>query len=315
MVPRVAFLILAHHQPRHVARLAAALAHPDAQVFLHVDAKSDLGPFREALAGVDVTVVERRLPVFWGGFSIVAATLLLLDEAVRAGDFARFCLLSDADFPLKPPGEIVRRLLASDREFLRVAESLASGGGRAAVERRHFNDTALLNPRRMAGGGMRRRARRLARSAVGIANAVLPRRVFPAGLVPYKGSQWWSLTGACVAYVRDFVRRNPEYVRFHRHVHCPDEIFFHSLVKASPFAERISHDLGRPIDDGVRGVHYVVWKSGAPTVLRERDFPALAMSSALFARKFVEPRSDGLRERIATELLQAPAPAFASPGV
>ena len=315
MPSRVAFLVLAHHQPRHVARLAAALAHPDARVFLHVDAKSDLAPFREALAGVDVSVLERPLPVFWGGFSIVAATLRLLEEAARAGDFARFCLLSDSDFPIRPAGEIVRRLLTSDREFLRVAESLASGGSRAAVEGRHFNDVALLNPRRMTGGVWRRRARRVARSAVRVANAVLPRRVFPAGLVPYKGSQWWCLTGPCVAHVRDFVRRNPEYVRFHRHVHCPDEIFFHSIVKASPFADRISHDLDRPVDDGVRGVHYVVWKSGAPTVLRERDFPALATSSALFARKFAEPRSDALRERITAELLQAPSPAFASPGV
>lgn len=302
---RVAFLVLAHHQPAHLARLVGALDDPGTHVFIHVDARVDPAPFVHAVGGHPrVTLLDRRVAVFWGGFSLVQATLNALDAARRAGPFARHCLLSGADFPIQPRATLLARLRAPDVEWLRVGVDLGApdaAAHRRRIERWHWNDVAWLNPRVLPAGAVARRTRRVARAAAGAVQALLPPRRFPCALAPYKGSQWWALSDACVDWMLRFVDEHPAYLRFHRHVDCADEVFFHTLVKASPFAGRISHDLG-PVAANVYGTHWVAWHDGQPRVLDERDLPALRASDALFARKFDETRSRALLDRLSEEV-------------
>jgi hypothetical protein len=94
---------------------------------------------------------------------------------------------------------------------------------------------------------------------------------------------------------------------FHAYTLCPDEIFFHSIVKHSPFAAHITHDFESVSDLDAffslneHGCHYVDWTSrgvSLPRVLTEADFDALEGSEAYFARKFRNGASDRLLERI-----------------
>lgn len=288
----VAFLVLAHDQPAHLARLIGALAGGPTRFFVHVDAKVDVEPFRARLgARPDVEIVPRRVAVHWGGFSIVRATLELLSASAghRGGRFGRHCLLSGADYPVKPRADVLAALEDERVEWLHVGRTLRPGDPqRAWVERRHWNDWPLLNPRERPAGSVARRARRVLRPLAERLAAALPPRRFPGGLEPCKGSQWWALSDACVQWMRAYLRDHPDYVRFHRHVHCPDEIFFHSLVRASPFASRLAD----------RPLHRVDWEDARPRVLGDDDFAALTASPALFARKFTEARSRGVLARL-----------------
>jgi hypothetical protein len=284
----VAFLVLAHDQPAHLARLIEALAGGATRFFVHVDAKVDVAPFRTLIgARPDVELVARRVAVHWGGFSIVRATLELL--AASAGRFTRHCLLSGADYPIKPRADVLAALEDEHVEWMSVGRMLGPDDPqRAYVEHWHWNDWPLLNPRGRPPGRLARRARRVLRPLAERLGSGLPPRRFPGGLVPYKGSQWWALSDACVQWMREYLRAHPEYERFHRHVHCPDEIFFHSLVQASPFASRLG---GRPL-------HCIEWQDARPRVLGDDDFAALTASPALFARKFAEGRSRGVLARL-----------------
>ena len=109
------------------------------------------------------------------------------------------------------------------------------------------------------------------------------------------GCQWWSLTKGCIGYVTNFVGRNRDYTDFHTYTLCPDEIFFHSIVKNSPFSAKITHDFetARHLDAffalNEHGCHYVDWTSEGvllPKVLDEADLDRLLNSQAHFARKF-----------------------------
>jgi hypothetical protein len=103
--PCIAFLILAHDQPKHLARLLRALEHDRHVFFIHIDAKSDLGMFERSVSRSATNVVflkgNDRFRIHWGGFSIVKATLRLVEVArtYRKG-FDRFVLLSGAYYPI-----------------------------------------------------------------------------------------------------------------------------------------------------------------------------------------------------------------------
>src|SRR5262249_455348 len=101
-------------------------------------------------------------------------------------------------------------------------------------------------------------------------------------------------------------REHPSYLRYLRFVDVPDEVFFHSIVKASPFAKALSYDFEMPGGqfvqrvDRVYGCHYIVWGTGTgrPKVLDITDLAALRGSRAWFARKFEEVPSRMVLEQI-----------------
>ena len=97
---KIAYLILAHGSPKHLARLVAALSSNSATFFIHVDRKSDILPFA-AIQGQAIRFSDTRIPVYWGDFSQVEATLTLLRAALDCNaKFERFVLLSGADYPV-----------------------------------------------------------------------------------------------------------------------------------------------------------------------------------------------------------------------
>lgn len=304
----LAYLILLHQQPKHLGRMIRALDAGGVQFFIHVDGKADIGPFRRAAGpGPNIHFLEgrRRTNVFWSGFSSITAILNLLEAASSAGtQFSRYCLLSGSDFPIKGAATI-REELRSEIEFMRVDRRLDPQGQDLHSRRIrgwHFYDHRLMNPRTTPAPRWLERAESLIRR--------VPRRPY-RGIPLYQGSAWWALTHDSVAHILKFVRGNPEYAAFHRHVGVPDECFFQSILKASPFRGNIVQDFERnPGDIAERpydhASHFIDWITPGielPKILDLTDADRLAGSRALFARKFGQPRSDDLlrllEERIA----------------
>ena len=270
MPASVAYLILAHDAPAHLGRLARRLASPHARLFVHVDAKAEVAPFDSALAGVPgAERLGARVRCEWGGFSLVRATLALLAAARASGPFARYALLSGADYVLRPAAEIEATLLGSTDEFVALERRLTDPAHARRfgwVRRFHVHDTPLY-------------------PALVKAGYLLPRRRYPAGLVPWQGSQWWALTAGAAHHVLDFLDARPDVLGFHRWTHAPDEVLIQSVLAASPYADRtLSLAPGPPV---VFGAHYVDWRvpGRSPRVLTLDDLPALRASAALFGRK------------------------------
>jgi hypothetical protein len=296
---KLAYLILAHSQPRHLARLIRRLQGDEAYFFVHIDRKADSVPFERLFAHErNVFLLARREPVFWGGFSQIRAVLALVAVAREAGPrFGSYCLLSDSDFPIKSRQHI-KRLLASGREFISIEQPIEAAGPRLrrSLSKYHFYDLQLLNPRE----GRTRLSRALRQGLVRMNNAInecLPDRIFPLAVTPCRGSQWWCLTGACMEHIVRFLEANQAYARFFRFSRASDEIFFHTIVAASPFKDRtVGHFERDRLDHNDRGSHYVDWTGGgaSPKVLDEDDLDPLLRSSCLFARKFSEARSSRL---------------------
>jgi hypothetical protein len=298
---QTAYLILAHQQPRQVARLIQSLSSEWSYFFVHVDRKASLPAFKAAIPPsrrVCYLPDPERVKVHWGGFSPVQATLRLLDCAYRSAvRFGRYCLLSGADFPIRDNNQI-REAFDSDQEFISIGQALCTPGvpdKTHNVGRYHYYDHDWLNPRTSPFPALPRLAARL--------SSRVPRSAYQR--IPlYQGSQWWALTDQMVGYVFNFIRKHPDYLTFQRFTLVPDEVFFHSIVKSSPWAGRINHDVEQGTLPGgtspERGCHYIDWHSGetVPKVLDLSDLEKLLASKALFARKFEDPRSAELLNRL-----------------
>src|SRR5207237_4189523 len=119
-------------------------------------------------------------------------------------------------------------------------------------------------------------------------------RSFPHGLAPYGGSTWGALSEEAVRTLLDFPTRRPDAFRFFRHVKMPDEIFMQTVLLNSHGAERVADE----------STHYVEWPGGShPATFGREDFPRLAASEKLFARKFDLDADAEILDRIDRELL------------
>lgn len=287
---RVAYLVLAHANPRHFARLVRALETSSARVFAHIDAKSDLRLFAQSSTPPGfVRFSTNRVHARWGAFSLFQASLNLLTEALQDHDeFDYFVLLSGADYPLRSARYVEAFLEKhSGMQFLnlvtlpcielnkpmsrlttyRFERSPRSRGlmldkvGQL-LNRCHLMPTITRDPRRHLGD-----------------------------LSPFGGSQWWALTRNACEHVVAFVRERTRVMRFFRNVVIPDELVVHTILGNSPFRRMIR-----------RGITYTDWREGesSPSLIDMKhvlQFEAVnevrgsglyGEGELLFARKFTD---------------------------
>ena len=295
---RIAYLILAHHQPQHLGALIERLDDGNARFFVHVDQKSDILLFRKAVKSERAILLDERLPTAWGEWNLVQATLDLLHRAFRHSSSTHYQLLSGDCYPIKSNQEIAARLGSSNSNHITINEDMKPGSRfhDRLLYRRSDRDLieALKRRRSLARLNLPTHIGRLIRSARAKQDR-LTGRMLPAGIVPYKGGQWWCLTHDCAQYVLDFAKANPRFVQFFRSTRIPDESFFHTIIANSEFVHTLSPSCTR---NATSGNHYVRWQKVddwyKPRVLDEGDFPELVASWACFARKFSETNSGRL---------------------
>ena len=75
-------------------------------------------------SGVETETNGERVKVYWGGFSMVKATLNLMKAALTSGEkFSHLVLLSGLDYPIKPSWAIYNFLTNhSNKQFIRFID-------------------------------------------------------------------------------------------------------------------------------------------------------------------------------------------------
>ena len=261
-------------------RLAAGWA----RFYIHVDAKTDIAPFRRAAIGIpNVHFCAPRVEVTWAAFSVVEATLHLIEAALDDDDdcCGHHVLLSGADYPIATNAEILSFFARhSQRQFIRRFAILQGDDGQQwKVRGRHFRELA---PRHSWS--------RLPLFAFERALRLIPRPL-PQEWPFMCGSQWWALTADCARYCLDFARARPDVMRFFRHVFAPDEIFFHTIVHQSPFvgAAEPAEAFSDVVTRSGSLAHYANLHHLPGTIIASADDVRAALGARphrLFARKF-----------------------------
>jgi hypothetical protein len=303
------------HNPGPLQYLLDAL---DARfrILVHMDAKTDLATLAEAALRLPAhaRLVAPRIPVFWGGWSMMRATLALIEAALAEADYERLVLLSGDSLPVRDADAIEATLLESEAEFIDMMEvpddsSLAGVAPEAAVAshgwvqpwrfHNHVHwDHLLLNPAtrettaRHYGLDANRAdwLRGDAQALVAELLQELPPRPRLFAHLRY-GSQWWGLSGRVLRMILPELQR-PDVQSYFRHMQVPDEHMVHTVL-----ANHAAALQGRVLKGSL------VWSVAGPAgtqVLDDAGFAAAPAQGArvLFARKFDPAVSPALASRL-----------------
>ena len=260
-----AFLILAHTEFEVLRWLVSCLDDGRNSIFIHFDRKvQSLPDIRTQHAGL--TILEDRMDVRWGGFSMIQAEFALFEAACSQGPYQYYHLLSGVDLPIKGQDYIHDFFDRYDgQEFIGYTWTQMPADFSRKVQYWHLfpEDFKSRNFVKKELLGLKRNRN-----------------------VDFKkGSQWVSVTEGMARYFLDhktWIRKT------FRNTFCCDELVMQTLCWMSPYREHI-HSLA---SDGEGCVREIGWRKnsvGSEMILwdwTEDDYGHLKTSPALFARKF-----------------------------
>ena len=301
---KIAFLNLCHTDPEIVARSARKLTgHDCLDMYVHVDLKSAMGPFQEALSGLmRVYLVQERAKVYWGGFNAIKATVAMLRQALESPrEYDYFAILQNLDYPTRSNEDIIGFFEANaGKEFIRGCPIARTKDWHYARKYKIYNDrdddfylTKHSKPR------MYMRYGHMMLKSIGTvcSNGVIVENGQSYEL--YYGDAKWAVTRELAAYLVDFYDSHPRFNRIMEHIQFPDEEYFHTIVHNSPYKYRcLKYD--EPAERWLvnwRNFHYYDYPREI-SVLTEKDFERIMADGAIFARKVKTGVSDALLDMI-----------------
>jgi hypothetical protein len=278
---KIAILVLADKNPLYIRELINKLASEDVAIFLHLDPKAgDAAQFIPQ--GKSTMLIEPRRRCPWGEEFIIDAITDLLTASRKYAPSAQYVsLISGQDWPLLEPSELANQLIkggsAGHMSAKQLpADDLADGG----LPRM----TRYWVPLRVRPNIFRRNVQR-------VLNKLCPLRSLDNLPPLYYGSLWFDLRFDIVDYILAYIEQHPQYRQAYRWSYCADEIFFHTIILNSPFADEIS--LVCEPDQSLFGLRFIDWAhrtpTGHPRGLDSSDLSQARSTGALFARKFEAP--------------------------
>jgi hypothetical protein len=260
---RIAHLILAHKNPMQLERILKALKHPAFDFYIHIDKKTEIGPFTHLFNERNIFPVHNRTKIYWAGWGTIQATINGFKEIIPK-NYDYINVMSAQDFPIKSAEHIYQYICdRSGKEFI-TCQSVDDEWPEASlrVTKYHFINLKIPGRHRLEN----------------IINRILPERKYP---LPHKvvgRANWFTITMQAAKYLLNFIDQHPEIVRFYKFSWGADELIFSTALYNSAFKEQITNNLT-----------YVDWdgtSKGHPKILTANDMSQLMSTDKLFARKF-----------------------------
>lgn len=251
----------------------------------------DNAAYQQLLTHPQVTLIKERIPVRWGSFLAVEAHLALISAALQDGKADYLHLLSGECLPVKTAEEFNAYLEGhAGKQFIShipmpPSRKGGEGWGPNRIDKYHFYeyfDPRATNPKDVIV--------RYINQVLRIGQRVLKKagiyRRYSASLPPvYVGSTWWSLTRECCDWCLRFIAENPAFVRRFRFTQYPEEMFFHTMLMASPYKEHL-------LSENLRFIVFASSDVPHATFVTMQYLPSLQEPNILIARKFTHESAD-----------------------
>ena len=285
------YLILAHKNPLQLSRMIERLDDGASKFFIHLDAKTPIEPFAACLEGAHIRFIDKRERCVWGDFSIVQATIRLMEAA--SNEQGVFILMSGQDYPIQSQGYI-NDFLESNKGFdfieiepleekwkpKMVKDKLEHYHILHSEERGHSNCYAPFA--HCSVFQKLRTLTHLLKGRLSMKNfkllCSLPKRVAPFER-QYAGSQFWAFSERTFYAVLNYIREHKAALEeYYKYTSSPDEIYFHSVLM-----DLVAKDSTIKLKEQITYVNYFRKNN----VFVTEDFDKLTSAKGkLFARKF-----------------------------
>jgi len=267
----LAYIIQAHTGEDQLVSLIKELSDLDTDIFLHIDKKNDqmyVNLLKRYSNTSNVYFEENRSSVNWSGFSMVEATLKLMNMIRSNGkkyDYISF--ISGQDYPIKSNEDIKKYLIHNKgKEFIEFRD----------IDQ-HFWRLKCYNFFR-ENKNNRKFYMRVLDSVIRYPQKALVRRGNFKNMKLYYGATWFTITNECMLYILKYLEDNPGFKKQFNYTSCSDEHFFQMIIMNSHFKDNV-------INDNLR---YIDWSRGnnSPKTLTINDYDKIVNNDKLFARKF-----------------------------
>lgn len=254
-----------------------AFSHPDVRFFIGIDAESklDLSVFE----GMDVNILpeEERVPVKWGTYSILEASLRLMEFAWKHVQDGYFLMISGQDYPVKSSEELLAFLEENKgKEFVDFFSYSGAGTHHPTI---YDPRLSLYYPDWL----IERKVPHLILKKIWMTVGGAVIRAFPKAGRPYPadlkfafGSCWWCITDKFMGWMMDQLSRRDDIIPVFEHSLSPEEAFVQTMLLSSPFTE-----------NKMPYLHYIDWSEGnsSPKLMEIGDYPAIYHSGKFVIRK------------------------------
>lgn len=297
---KIAYLIMTYRDPELLYRMVNAL-EDSGDFFVYVDKKTDIKPYVELLKNhANVVFISNRRKISWGGWSIVKGNLDMLVAAYNdPKHYDRFVMLSGQDYPLYSNKEIVETFKANkDVEYI-MAYNIAkskSVSDHKKTTKKWFFDCPFKN----------RFLYRCYRAFMYYAFTVpfTPNKIqVKLGgnwVDPYFGQMLSAFTRDGAELLIDTYKNDKQFNRRMKHVHAPDEIYWHTVIfnshlKSNTLEKGADHVMTENF--GWAPLHYHNYDIKT-SVYSKENFDELKNCGYMFCRKVVPGVSDELMDMI-----------------
>lgn len=258
---KIAYLITAYKNFKHLKRLLLALDFEDASFYIHVDKKVS---YKQEDFNINNVHFIPRITVSWGGWSHQQAILNLMTAAHKKS-YDKYVLLSEADYPIKSNQELHQKLMA-DVEYLNLIKGFQKHKPEKRIKYYYFE-------------GFDRRNRKSKRTRFFITLEYYLRKVYVKKKYPfeqiYHGTTWWALSHNAVDYILSYAKKHRDYVAFFKSSWCPEESFIPTILGNSSLFEKC-----------VGNLTYSDWTTKSPPAIITKQHIALLKITESFSSPY-----------------------------
>lgn len=286
-----AILILAHKNVQQVVELSRKL-NSNFNVYIHFDKKMTLDDnCLKILENENIKYISQE-DVKWGSWSIVRATIALMNLALSDKDNRYFHLISGQDWPIINSQEIYD--FFEDKNSIYMERYSADRVRKSHEEiinwQKYYYYYDVINRRKLYG----KIFHRLTIKLQGLLK-INKFKKLKINLDIYAGSQWGSLPRDAVEFALDYLDSHENVYKMFETGFCSDEFWLPTiLANSSKFRNRYEN----------YNYHFIKWTEqhgSYPAILDENNFIELRQSKAFFARKFDADISRKLIEKLESE--------------
>lgn len=286
-----AILILAHKNVQQVVELSRKL-NSNFNVYIHFDKKMTLDDnCLKILENENIRYISQE-DVKWGSWSIVRATIALMNLALSDKDNRYFHLISGQDWPIINSQEIYD--FFEDKNSIYMERYSADRVRKSHEEiinwQKYYYYYDVINRRKLYG----KIFHRLTMKLQGLLK-INKFKKLKINLDIYAGSQWGSLPRDAVEFALDYLDSHENVYKMFETGFCSDEFWLPTiLANSSKFRNRYEN----------YNYHFIKWTEqhgSYPAILDENNFIELRQSKAFFARKFDADISRKLIEKLESE--------------